>query len=215
MRRPQHRLRRRTRSSAMRIVVAILLLLIAAWVFGLFWFVGQIPKADAGPPAASADAVVVLTGGSGRLEAGLDLLARRKAQKLFVSGVYQGVDVKALLDIAQESPSEVEQKITLGYRADDTAGNAMETADWMRQNGFTSMLLVTANYHLPRSLLEFHGAMPGIRIVPSPAFPERFKLRHWWAWPGSAALIVSEYNKYIVAVVRHGVRGLVAGLLRL
>ncbi|MBI2977815.1 MAG: YdcF family protein, partial [Rhodospirillales bacterium] len=66
------------------------------WTWGLFRFVDAIPTtvADTTTPT---DGIVVLTGGTQRLSAGLDLLSRDLAKKLFVSGVYQGVDVRALL----------------------------------------------------------------------------------------------------------------------
>jgi uncharacterized SAM-binding protein YcdF (DUF218 family) len=86
--------------------------------------------------------------------------------------------------------------------ADDTRGNAVETAAWIREQGFGSLRLVTANYHMPRSLLEFRHAMPDIEIVPHPVFPENFKQDEWWLWPGSASLLASEYSKYLVALLR-------------
>jgi uncharacterized SAM-binding protein YcdF (DUF218 family) len=173
---------------------------LVAWTAGLVWFAGQVPRPeDARPPEARADAVVVLTGGAGRLDAGLRLLAEGHAEKLFVSGVARGVDVTQLLRIARRQPEELACCIAIGYAADNTAGNARETAAWMRSEGYGSMLLVTANYHMPRSLVEFRAAMPGIRIVPRPVFPGQFMLDGWWRWPGTAVLLASEYSKYILA----------------
>lgn len=147
------------------------------------------------------DAIVVLTGGSGRLSTGLDLLSRDRAKKLFVSGVYRGVDVLQLLRTVEHGAGDLERRIGIG-NATDTKGNARETADWMNGNGFTSLRLVTAAYHMPRSLLEFRYAMPEATLFPHPVFPEHVK-RDWWAWPGTAGLVISEYNKYLVAWLRH------------
>ena len=58
-------------------------------------FVAQIPI-SALKNDEQTDAIVVLTGGSSRLEEGVNLLMQRKAKKLFVSGVYRGVDVRRL-----------------------------------------------------------------------------------------------------------------------
>jgi uncharacterized SAM-binding protein YcdF (DUF218 family) len=55
---------------------------------------------------------------------------------------------------------------------------------------------------MPRSLLEFERAMPEIEIVPHPVFPEQVKQQHWWAWPGTAALLMNEYLKYLAALAR-------------
>lgn len=173
----------------------------AAWIAGFVWFTRILPTP--GPERAGrSDAIVVLTGGSDRLAAGLKLLSDGRAKKLFVSGVYRGLDVAALLRVARQSPADVECCVILGYSADNTSGNARETAEWMAREGYTSLRLVTASYHMPRSVLEFRRAMPGVTIVPHPVFPERFRQAQWWRWPGTAAIIASEYTKYVFARLR-------------
>src|SRR5262249_22163212 len=140
-----------------------------AWLAGLIWF--------ATPPAVEAqgrptDAIVVLTGGSLRLESGIELLREGKGRKLFVSGVNQQVDLDKLLRISGNSRDWFMDLavccVALGHEADDTLGNARETARWIRQQGFRSLRLVTAWYHMPRSLLEFDRAMPEIDILAHP-----------------------------------------------
>lgn len=193
--------RRNARSARRRALLGLAagaILAATAWLLGLLWYAAQLPSAVS-DAESKTDAIVVLTGGSGRLRQGLELLAEGRAHKLFVSGVYRGVDVRQLLDAFQESPGGLECCVTLGYEADSTRGNAIETAAWMRDQGFRSLRLVTANYHMPRSLLEFGRTMPDIEIVPHPVMPENFKQDDWWRWPGSASLMVSEYSKYLVA----------------
>jgi uncharacterized SAM-binding protein YcdF (DUF218 family) len=90
----------------------------------------------------------------------------------------------------------------LGHEADDTFGNAQETALWIRGQGFHSLRLVTAWYHMRRSLLEFDRAMPDIDIVAHPVFPDQVKQERWWAWRGTAVLLVNEYVKYLGALAR-------------
>ena len=180
----------------------VLAMLGAAWAGGLFWFAASIPEAVS-DPAARTDAIVVLTGGSGRLGAGLELLSVDRARKLFVSGVYRGVDVAKLLELARRTPEELRCCVEIGYSADNTAGNAAETATWMRKQGYRSLRIVTANYHMPRSLLEFGFVMPATMLIAHPVFPAHVKRDRWWAWPGTAYLIVSEYNKFILAWLRH------------
>ena len=191
-------------------LAALGLVAAAAWGIGLARFATQIPDAVADPDTAT-DAIVVLTGGSGRLDAGLDLLARKRAPKLFVSGVYRGVDVAKLLKVSKRSPSEIDCCIEIGHSAGDTAGNAQETAAWMDDHGYRSLRLVTSSYHLARGLLEFRLAMPGVQLVPHPVFAETVKQDRWWAWPGTALLIVGEFNKYLVVWPRHAANRLVAG----
>lgn len=194
--------RQRARRGRHRYVLVILCIALAAWVGGLFVFASDIPK-SLKVSTEETDAIVVLTGGTLRLEQGLSLLAQGFAKKLFVSGVHRGVDVQQLLKLSRQSPQALDCCITLGYSADHTTGNASETAEWMREQGYHSMRLVTASYHMPRSLAEFRHAMPEDTILPHPVFPANVKVDNWWRWPGTAVLIAGEYNKYLVAVVRH------------
>jgi uncharacterized SAM-binding protein YcdF (DUF218 family) len=183
-----------------RLGVAVAALFIA-YFGGLVWFAESIADAveDTETPT---DAIVVLTGGSQRVQSGLQLLTAGKAKKLFVSGVYHGTDVAALLHAQRQSPEAVQCCIVLGHIADNTYGNAAETAAWMRQEGYRSLRLVTASYHMRRALLEFTRAMPEVRIVPHPVFPDTVRQERWWAWPGTLDLIIGEYDKYLWALVR-------------
>jgi len=198
----QRRLRKRWLAGFLFIAAAF------AWSAGFLQFVAGLPRADAAPPDGTVDAIVVLTGGSGRLEAGLALLEAGRAKKLFVSGVYHGVDVQSLLKLSQTAPSNLDCCIVLGYAADDTTGNASETAQWVAAEDFHSLLLVTANYHLPRSLLEFRAVMPDVEIKAWPVHPPKVEIADWWRWPGTAKLLAGEYTKYLAARVRIWLRGL-------
>lgn len=169
------------------------------WAAGLYIFASMIPESEA-VSKEKTDAVVVLTGGAGRVNEGLSLLENGMAKKLFISGVYRGVDVQALLKLAKVAPGNLECCIALGYAADSTRGNASETMEWLAQEGFRSIRLVTASYHMPRSLLEFRQELPrDVKIVAHPVFPAGFYSGNWWRWRGSARLAISEYHKYILA----------------
>jgi uncharacterized SAM-binding protein YcdF (DUF218 family) len=185
----------------LRNVVVLVLLVVAVWLIGLWRFAEAIPR-DVTAPDVRTDAIVVLTGGSLRVEGGLRLLAEGKAKKLFISGVYRGVDVTELLHVSRQSPDSVACCVVLGHAADNTLGNAHETAQWIESEGYHSLRLVTASYHMPRSMLEFTRAMPDIEIVPNPVFPEFTQEAAWWQSRRSAALVASEYSKYLAALVR-------------
>ena len=172
------------------------------WLAGLAAFLHGIPN-QIEDTTTVTDTIVVLTGGSLRLQTGLKLLQKGNADKLFISGVHRGVDVEQLLRLAQQSPMEADCCISLGHEADDTTGNAEETAVWMDKHGYRSMRLVTAAYHMPRSVIEFRHAMPNTTILLHPVFPEQVKLDKWWMWPGTAGLILGEYSKYLISRTRH------------
>lgn len=173
--------------------------LAALWLGGLVWYANDIPRA-VDDPASRTDAVVVLTGGSGRVDVGLALLAERRAEKLLVTGVGRDVDLDQLLKVSMRQDARfLKDRIVLGHEAGDTPGNAREAADWMAREGFSSLRLVTASYHMRRSLLEFRRALPDARIVAHPVFPSGFRLAEWWRWPGTLSLLASEYSKFLIA----------------
>jgi uncharacterized SAM-binding protein YcdF (DUF218 family) len=181
---------RRARRRWRRSLAALGILGVVLWAAGFATFLTTIPRAtDDG--VRMTDAIVVLTGGRDRIERGLTLLVEGKAQKLFVSGVYRGVDLHELLRVSPNQPAWIDCCVELGHEALDTVGNAAETAAWLRGHGFRSVRLVTAAYHMPRSVLELRRAMPEAEILPHPVYPE-----------GSAPHYFVEYHKYLGALVR-------------
>src|SRR6266478_1173095 len=179
-------------------------------IAGLIWFAIEPSTEDRTEPT---DAIVVLTGGSQRLNNGIALLREGKGRKLFISGVNHHVDLQDLLRSSGEDLELAGELaaccVVLGYRAVDTLGNAGETAQWMRQQGFHSLRLVTAWYHMRRSLLEFERAMPEIELMPHPVFPDQIAPEHWWTRRQTAVLLVTEYGKYLASLARPFIERLV------
>lgn len=201
---------RRRKEKRTRLVATTFVLIaaaLAAWVWGLILFVDRIPDSveDEG---RHTDAIIVLTGGTLRLEKGFELLSAKMAEKLLVSGVARGVQMEEVLEAAGLKLADLDCCVTLGYMAEDTGSNAIESAVWIRTNKVTSIRLVTSGYHMPRSLLEFRATVPGVEIVPHPVFPEHVMVNEWWARPGTASLVIAEYNKYLLAATRHWLRGI-------
>jgi uncharacterized SAM-binding protein YcdF (DUF218 family) len=188
-----------------RRLVHAMLLLIVVWLLGFLAFAAAIPAAvrDAERPV---DAIVVLTGGDVRLAEGFALLDKGIARKMLISGVSSGVAMPALLQTLNGAPQPgqavLDCCVTLGYDARSTEGNARESLRWLGDNGFTTIRLVTANYHMNRSLLEFRRVMPGIEIVPNPVFPRQMQDPYWFARPNTLLLLFNEYHKYLVAAAR-------------
>ncbi len=193
----------RRRSRAWRRLACGAAGLALVWIGGLTWFVYS-SLSIAADTTTTTDAIVVLTGGRLRLEAGLDLLDSGKAQKLFISGVNPRVDRGELLRVAAHLPAPDATRIVLGYAADNTLGNARETADWMQQERYRSLRLVTSWYHMRRSLLEFARAMPAAQIIPDPVFA-RVEPDASADWIDVALLTVGEYDKYLATLIRPGI----------
>jgi uncharacterized SAM-binding protein YcdF (DUF218 family) len=181
------------------------LLLIVIWLGGFLAFVAAIPPKVPEPDRA-VDAIVVLTGGDVRLAEGFALLDRGLARKLLVSGVSSGVDLPALLQTlngtTQPNEALLDCCVTLGYDARSTEGNARESLRWLSENNFSTVRLVTASYHMNRSLLEFRRVMPGITIIPHPVFPRQMQDPYWFARPKTLFLLFNEYHKYVAAAAR-------------
>ncbi|MGD9649179.1 MAG: YdcF family protein [Dongiaceae bacterium] len=198
---PKPRLKALIRRDFRRLLWALAL---AALLFGagLIWFVGTVPRQVA-DTATRTDAVVVLTGGAERLTTGLKLLQEKRAKMMLISGV--GSDVEDFREIILYNKNIKNKSccVELGRRAEDTLGNAEEAALWMRTNHLSSLRLVTAAYHMPRSLLEFQAAMPDAVIIPHPVFPANVRLDEWWKSPGTAGLLAREFVKYLVAAIWH------------
>lgn len=185
----------------LRRILILALVLFALWLPGLVWYSATMPDHVA-DPETHTDAIVVLTGGSERLRTGLDLLEQGLGDVLFVSGVYPDTTLDALLAEAGPVDEAVRAGIDLGRVATDTVGNAIETAVWMRAHGHRSLRLVTGGYHMPRALMEFEAALPGVTIIPHPVFPPNVKQQAWWEFPGTAALFATEYTKYLMVRLR-------------
>jgi uncharacterized SAM-binding protein YcdF (DUF218 family) len=182
----------------LRLALGVLLF----WLGGLIRFVDEVAALAPPPEGRVTDGIVVLTGGAERIDAGLKLLAAGRAKRLLVTGVHKGTSAEMLPLRAQYPPALFACCVTLGTAAADTVGNAAETAAWARKEGFKSLRLVTAAYHLPRSEVEFLRFMPEIELVPHAVFTDNVKLAEWWWRPGTARLLGGEFDKYVVSLVR-------------
>lgn len=191
--------RRAVKAGGAAVATAVTIAIV--WSCGFLWFVATLPDRVM-DEVSHTDAIVVLTGGSERLSTGITLLEQGMAGKLFISGVHRGVEVSEILKVARTDHPDLAGAIVLGHAADDTVGNAAETAAWVEKEQVASLRLVTGAYHMPRSLAEFRHALPQVTIVPHPVFPDTVKSREWWRWPGTAALLATEYSKYLAVEIR-------------
>lgn len=194
------RSRRRWRRALFRFL-ALCAVPVLFWLAGLAWFGFTMPQTPA-DGRTKTDVIVVLTGGSGRLAEGIRLLEAGAAPVLFVSGVDPRVGRQSVLRGAGGAPDDVQDRIVLGFRAEHTQGNADETALWVRAQKLTSLRLVTANYHMRRSLLELRSALPDSRIVAHPVFPPAVSSGRWWYSLRGIAIVNAEFYKFAAALIR-------------
>lgn len=184
---------------AYQFISGSLFAIVILWSVGLVGYAMFLPRSVANSDIIT-DAIIVPTGGSGRLVIGLELLNAGKAERLFISGVHSEVTFSSI--VHQKDAHLVACCIDLGKSAIDTHQNAQESAAWMERNDYTSLRLVTGSYHMPRAMLEFNHAMPHITLIPHPTFPTHVKINDWWHYRGTTGLLASEYAKYILALFR-------------
>lgn len=161
---------------------------------GFLWFVQATGRsADALP--AHADGIVALTGGANRVETALRLLADGRADRLLVSGIGGGTELVTLGRMARLDAAPLAAHVTLGRYAASTRGNGVETAAWAARYGITSLIVVTAGYHMPRALAELRAALPQARLYPLPVqAPEGSDHAPGWR------LEAEEYAKFLFTV---------------
>lgn len=181
----------------------LLLLLSFAGLFGLgfllFW--GQIQHETA-LDVSRADGIVALTGGEARIPEAVKLLAKGKGQRLLISGVNPATTRKELAGLTPNSQHLFRCCIDVGRLARDTIGNADETGTWVRERRFKSLIVVTASYHMPRSIAELRRTLPDVELIPYPVQPRNVHVDAWWAYPGTLQLLLSEYVKFMPSYAR-------------
>jgi uncharacterized SAM-binding protein YcdF (DUF218 family) len=149
-------------------------LILLAWALGFAWFAIALPQ-----PAhkARTDAVVVLTGGTGRVTRGVAVLHEGEAKRLFVSGVDKTVKPHEFAVEYKVSAAEMACCVELGFAATDTQSNASETARWVAASKVKSIRLVTNDWHMRRAELELERTLPaGVTILPD-AVPSQPSMR--------------------------------------
>jgi len=169
-----------------------------AYALGFVLFVSFLPMTPRKVP--KADGIVVLTGGGARLDRAEALFENGVGKRLLISGVDQATTKDTLKRLVHGGP-RFDCCADLGYSAEDTHGNAQEAKIWAKAHDFQRLLLVTARYHMPRSLREFSAAMPDVTFLPYPVEQDRVDLSGWWHYPRTVLLLHREYAKYLASLV--------------
>lgn len=194
----------------MRTLVA-LLVVVLIWAAGLVAFAQRVERSTPPTEPPVADAVVALTGASDlRLEAAARLLERGKGKRLLISGVNREASREDILEVSRAVKPIYDCCVDLGYTAADTVGNAEEIAEWARGKDFRTLIVVTSDYHMPRSVLEIRAAMPEARLIEYPVVTGLVDAEGWWKRGGDARRLAVEYCKYLAILAREGVMSLFA-----
>lgn len=195
----------------MRMALALVSLVIVIWVIAWILFLRSVPAAPENT-TTQTDAIVVLTGGSVRVEHGFERLSQGLAPRLLISGVGREITLDDLLkthasSTIQQAIIERKSTILLDHIARSTRTNARETARFIHNYDIHSIRLITANYHMPRSLIEMRHALPTVTIIADPVFPKGFEKKHWLHYAGARKLLLIEFHKSWAVRLRHFLNG--------
>jgi len=187
--------------------LAALLVLALIWTAGLLAFAGRVQRSTPAPEPARAQGAVALTGARSdeRISAAVHLMEAGKAKRVLVSGVNRRTSREDIRTLSGTARRVYDCCVDLGFEAATTLGNARETAAWAKARDYDSLIVVTADYHMPRAMLELRSAMPGMTLQAYPIATSAMDARAWWRTGGSARLMVSEYTKYLAILGREAV----------
>lgn len=186
--------------------LAAILVALAIWTAGLLAFADRVARSTPAEEPAPAQGIVALTGASDlRLEAATRLLENGKGERLLLSGVNRKTTRKDMLGVTGAAKPIFDCCVDLGFTAADTIGNGSESAEWARGMGYTRLILVTADFHMPRAMLELKSAMPEAQITAYPVATRAYDAAHWAGSTEGARRIALEYCKYLVILMREAV----------
>lgn len=188
--------------SALKYAALTLGVFCVLFVGGFALFASHVSSLAVPQDPEPADAIIVLTGGQSRIDAALDLLKSGKGERLLISGVNPMASAEALRAATGADKQLFNCCVDIDKAALDTIGNAEESAKWMEEHSYRSVILVTNNYHMPRSMLEMRRLLQKARLEPYPVVNSRLDGGGWLAKPDAMRVLFTEYVKYLAAVAR-------------
>lgn len=170
-------------------------------MFGFVLFATAVTR-DIPQPEQRADGIVVLTGGELRIAEAARLLDMGWGRRLLISGVNPKTSRQDVVRITGLQVSKFDCCVDLGYWAQDTVGNAGETKLWVEKHEFSSLIVVTSSYHMPRSLAELSIELPRTELIAHPVTPRSLRNDVWWLHLPTTRVLVAEYIKFLPTAAR-------------
>jgi uncharacterized SAM-binding protein YcdF (DUF218 family) len=196
------------------LVVLCLLLGAGVAIGGFLKFAEDIAAMAPPRDVAAVDAIVVLTGGAQRIDEAMSLFNRGVGKRVLISGVNPATTGRQIMNFTEGSDALFECCVDIGHDAIDTIGNANETARWISRHEFDHVLVVTNDYHIPRSLLELRHVDPETTFTAYPVALPGLKSENWLTRPDVMRILINEYAKYTWAWVRQAAGASVPSGLR-
>jgi len=168
---------------------------------GFFWFATQVPSEEVSLDH-NADGIVVLTGAATRIPDAIELLAAERGKRLLITGVHRDTSKREIARLTPLYARYFACCIDLDRSALNTFGNALEIKRWAREHNFNSLIVVTSNWHMPRAMAEVRHQLPDVNLTAYPVLSQRVKADPWWSSVDTARVYLSEYLKYLFALLR-------------
>lgn len=163
---------------------------------GFIRFGNFVSTIENGPNLANADGIVALTGDHNRISAAVTLFQNHKAPRLLISGVYPSTNIESITELTNIKKDMMDCCVDIDRLAKNTKGNASQTANWVKNNNISKLIVVTSNYHMPRSLREMHALMPDIQLIPHVVSQTQSEQKIWYSDLVQLRVIAIEYAKY-------------------
>ena len=183
-------------------ITLLLSLLVLAFAVGFLAFSEMVTNMREPEAVGAADGIIVLTGGQARIETAVDLLKAGRGKRLLISGVHASTKKPALQRVTQADDSLFNCCIDIDRSALDTVGNATESAKWVKAHDYKRVIVVTSNYHMPRSLSELSRAMPDVNFIPYPVVKTDLNENSWVKQGDALRVLMIEYVKYLRSMTR-------------
>lgn len=181
-----------------RVFSLLVLICLLGFGAGFYIFVRNLEAyRQAGDPPR-AQGIVALTGGSQRVADAIELLSRGFADRLLISGVNEHTTRSQIARLNPGQRDWLDCCVDLDHRARNTIGNAIETRRWVVERGFDAIIVVTSNYHMPRTMLELDNAMPEVAKYPHAVSPTDMDVSLWWRDAATFRLVGQEYLKFLM-----------------
>jgi uncharacterized SAM-binding protein YcdF (DUF218 family) len=168
---------------------------------GFVWFAWNIPAEEV-TLDRKADGIVVLTGAATRIPDAIELLAAERGRRLLITGVHRSTSASEIARLTPLYGRFFVCCVDLDRSALNTFGNAIEAKRWAKEHNFNSLIVVTSNWHMPRAMVELAHQLPEVILIPYPVISEKIKNESWLSNADIARVLLSEYVKYLFALVR-------------
>ncbi len=137
-----------------RMILSLLLLIVPAAVPHLLFL------PDPGPPERPADAIFVLTGDEGRIQEGYRAWSGGAARELYILGAGSRLPITRIVPEGSRLSRGALSRVHVEGWSENTLENAFSAKSAAGAGKYSSVILVTSDYHVPRAYLAFRKVLP-------------------------------------------------------